>query len=99
MFRADPVPWRSPLKGVHFSRGCPTSSSAVEEGASGPLWGPVLANPPPWAVLSGLGVVYGLIPGGSCSVEVEIFLLGLFPRKYHTELMLRERPGFQGAAE
>lgn len=49
MFRADPAPWRSPLKGARFSCGCPTSSSAMEEGGRGPLWGPVLANPPPWA--------------------------------------------------
>lgn len=49
MFRADPAPWRSPSKGVCFSRVCLTSSSASEEGGRGPLWGPVLANPPPQA--------------------------------------------------
>ena len=49
--------------------------------------------------LLGLEDVYGLIPKGSCGVELEVFLTGSFPRKYHTELMLRDTLGFQGAAE
>lgn len=50
-------------------------------------------------VLPGLGDVCGLTPKGSCSVEIETFLTGLFPGKYNTELMLGETPAFQGAAE
>lgn len=48
MFRADPAPWRSLLKGIRFPRGCPASSSAMEKGARAPLRGPVLANLSPW---------------------------------------------------
>lgn len=51
------------------------------------------------SALSGLGDLYGLIPKGSCGVELEIFLMGSFPRKYHTELMLGDTVGFQGAAQ
>lgn len=51
------------------------------------------------SALLGLEYLYGLIPKGSCGVELEIFLMGSFPRKYHTELMLRDTLGFQGAAQ
>lgn len=98
--RADPAPWRSPLIGLCFC-GYPTSSSATEEGARGALWGPVLSNPhhgQDTPVLSRLGDVYGLIPKGSCGVELEISLVGSFSRKYHTDLLLRDTLGFQGAA-
>jgi len=43
-------------------------------------------------VLLGLGDMCDLIPKGSCSMVLEIFLMGLFPCKYHTELMLRDTP-------
>lgn len=61
MFRAARAPWRSPLKGVRFSCGCPAPSSAVEEGARGQLQGPVLANPPPRAGQSCTVVTWGCV--------------------------------------